>query len=110
MHSLVALAVGLATWVILEVLGIPLALFFGFMAFVLEYIPNIGSVIATVLPMPLVLLDPEVSWIKMVLTFVLPALAHVRIYSVFFPLTSSLKERLNFLYFTQHTVLIRSSS
>ena len=49
------------------------------MAFILEFIPNIGSVIATLLPMPLVLLDPNVSWLKMILTFVLPALVHVRI-------------------------------
>jgi len=68
------------------------------MAFILEFIPNIGSVIATLLPMPLVLLDPNVSWLKMILTFVLPALVHVRtsIVNVVTQKSTCLKMRLSF--------------
>jgi predicted PurR-regulated permease PerM len=38
---------------------------FGIMSFVLNYIPNVGSLIAMFLPLPVVLLDPQLkSWQK----------------------------------------------
>eukprot|EP01087_Luapelamoeba_hula_P005773 TRINITY_DN1581_c0_g1_i1.p1 TRINITY_DN1581_c0_g1~~TRINITY_DN1581_c0_g1_i1.p1 ORF type:complete len:512 (-),score=68.44 TRINITY_DN1581_c0_g1_i1:120-1655(-) len=75
-HSLIALVTGFLTWLILFVLGIPLSIFFGLMAFLLEYVPNIGAVIAVVMPLPLVLLSPHVGWVTIVLTFLLPAGLH----------------------------------
>src|SRR5690349_12794047 len=53
-------------------------MFFGLMAFILNWIPNIGSIVAVLLPIPLVVLEPDISWIVMVLAFVLPATTHVR--------------------------------
>ncbi|MEY3015329.1 MAG: hypothetical protein RIT45_4064 [Pseudomonadota bacterium] len=65
-------ATGAAVWLILALLGVELAMVFGVLAFVLNFIPNVGSVIATLLPLPLVLFSPDVSWTTAVLAVVLP--------------------------------------
>lgn len=40
---------GLMVWIVLKIFGVDFAFLFGLLAFLLNYIPNIGSVIATVL-------------------------------------------------------------
>jgi AI-2 transport protein TqsA len=64
---------GLVIWAILSLLGVPLALTFGLMVFLLNFVPNIGSIIATLLPLPIVLLNPEVSTLVAVLAIAIPA-------------------------------------
>jgi AI-2 transport protein TqsA len=56
----------------LHILGVESAFMFGFFAFLLNFIPNIGSIIATLLPLPVVLLNPELSPIAKVLAFLIP--------------------------------------
>lgn len=65
-------ATGLLTWLILTVLGVELALVFGVMAFLLNFIPNIGSVLAALLPVP-VLLQNGYSPTTIVLALALPS-------------------------------------
>ncbi len=65
-------ATGAAVWLILALLGVELAMVFGVLAFVLNFIPNVGSVIATLLPVPLVLVSPDVTWTTAALAVVLP--------------------------------------
>lgn len=43
---------------ILWVLGVQMAYVFGIITFVLNFVPNLGPMIATFLPMPLVIFDP----------------------------------------------------
>jgi len=45
----IGLGNGLMVWIVLSAFGVDFALLFGLLAFALNYIPNIGSVIATVL-------------------------------------------------------------
>lgn len=45
---------GTLTWLILTLLGIEMALVFGLLAFLLNFVPSVGSIIATVLPIPIV--------------------------------------------------------
>ena len=54
---------GVLTWVILGAFGIDLALAIGVLTFLLNFIPTVGSIIATVLPLPfaLVTLDTSVA-------------------------------------------------
>jgi AI-2 transport protein TqsA len=47
--TLVGIANGLEVWLVLTLFGVDFAALFGVIAFVLNYIPNIGSAIATVL-------------------------------------------------------------
>jgi AI-2 transport protein TqsA len=51
----------------------------------LNFIPNLGSIIATLLPLPVVLMNPEVSSTTAVLAFVLPALIQFTIGNVIEP-------------------------
>ena len=63
---------GLAVGIVLALFGVPFALVFGVLAFMLNFIPSIGSVISTLLPIPVVLLNPELSVVTRVLAIALP--------------------------------------
>jgi AI-2 transport protein TqsA len=65
-------ATGLLVGLILFALGVDLAPVFGFLAFLLNFIPSIGSIIATLLPLPILLVSPEMSWVTVVLALALP--------------------------------------
>ena len=57
---------GLLTWLFLYMLGVPLSLVFGVLAFLLNFIPTVGSLIAMVLPLPIAYLafaDQPLIWI-----------------------------------------------
>lgn len=58
---------------VLAVLGVRFAGVFGFLAFLLNFVPSIGSIIATLLPLPVVLLSPEMSPTAKVLALAIPA-------------------------------------
>ena len=45
---------------------------FGFLAFLLNFIPNIGSIVATLLPVPVILLSPDLSWPARIAAVVIP--------------------------------------
>ena len=68
----VSAVTGTAVGLILSVLGVDLAMVFGVAAFVLNFIPSVGSVIATLLPLPVVLVSPDTSWLTAVLAMALP--------------------------------------
>jgi len=59
----------------LAFLGVDLALVFGLLAFLLNFIPNIGSPIAILLPLPVVLVDPESTLATVVLAVGVPGLS-----------------------------------
>jgi AI-2 transport protein TqsA len=44
---------GMIVWLILDLLGLRMAFVFGLLTFLLNFIPSIGSVVATLLPIPL---------------------------------------------------------
>jgi AI-2 transport protein TqsA len=67
MKTLISLATGLAVWIVLWFYGIPLAMIFGLLAFLMNFIPNIGPMIMCVLPLPLVFLSPHLSLVSMLL-------------------------------------------
>ena len=57
--TLISLGTGTLTWLVLLILGVDFALVFGFIAFILNYIPNIGSTLAVIFPFILTLLQFE---------------------------------------------------
>ena len=65
-------ATGVFTWLCLWILGIPLAMVFGLLAFFLNFIPSVGSLIAMVLPLPVAYLTNAGSPQIWVLALVLP--------------------------------------
>ncbi len=65
-------ATGLLVGLVLSVLGVDLALVFALFAFLLNFIPSVGSVIATLLPLPVVLVSPEITPLTAVLAIAIP--------------------------------------
>jgi len=72
LKTMLSFVTGCIVAIILLVIGIKLAVLFGIMSFVLNYIPNVGSVIAMVLPTPVVLLDSGLEPWQKVMAFVGP--------------------------------------
>lgn len=79
MKALLSVATGVVVWGILGFLGIDLAMVFGLFAFLLNFIPSVGSVIATLLPIPVVIVDPEVSLPVAAMAIALPGAANFAI-------------------------------
>jgi AI-2 transport protein TqsA len=63
---------GVLVGLVLEFLGVEFGWMFGFLAFLLNFIPNVGSIIATILPLPVALIDPELGMISKVLVLAIP--------------------------------------
>lgn len=61
LKTLISLATGVITWVILTSFGLELALVFAVLTFVLNFIPSIGSIIAVLLPIPIALVQFETA-------------------------------------------------
>lgn len=53
---------GVFVTVVLLLFGLDFAIFFGFLTFILNYIPNIGSIIATIFPVTIALLQFDSIW------------------------------------------------
>jgi AI-2 transport protein TqsA len=75
LKTLISAVAGTIVWVVLAVLGVDLAFVFGFFAFLLHYVPSIGAVIATLLPLPVVLVSPDVSPAAAVMAILVPGIA-----------------------------------
>jgi len=69
MKIVVSVVTGFIFGLALRLFGVPMALSFGVLAFLLNFIPNIGPIVATLLPVPLVLLDPsaDIPWMVAVI-------------------------------------------
>ncbi|MCP4569709.1 MAG: AI-2E family transporter [FCB group bacterium] len=72
--TLVSGATGFLVGATLAILGVEFAWIFGLLAFLLNFIPNIGSIIATILPLPVALLNPELSILSKTLVIIIPGL------------------------------------
>jgi AI-2 transport protein TqsA len=75
---------GFCVWAILALVGLDLAAVFGLMAFALNFIPSLGSVIATLLPIPLALVQFD-STLPVVLVIVFPGGLQFFIGNIFEP-------------------------
>jgi hypothetical protein len=58
------------------VLGVDLAWIFALVTFVCNFVPNVGAIVATLLPVPLIVLDISLPVSTKVLAFVLPFCFH----------------------------------
>jgi AI-2 transport protein TqsA len=63
---------GILVGVTLAILGVEFATLFGMLAFLLNFIPSIGSVIATLLPIPVVFLNADMSVVAKILAIAIP--------------------------------------
>ncbi len=82
---LVSAITAVAVYAILKICGIDLALVFALMTFLLNFIPNIGSAVAMLLPVPVVLLTGEISVTTKIVALGLPALVQFLVGNVLEP-------------------------
>ncbi|MGM9991662.1 MAG: AI-2E family transporter [Candidatus Bruticola sp.] len=75
--GVLSLTVGCLTWLILTIFNVPMAHVLGILAFTLNFIPNVGPIVAVILPLPLVLLDPDVSLFSFSMVVILPTIVHL---------------------------------
>jgi len=71
-----SLTTGFLTYIILSFLGLDLAFLFGFLAFVLNFIPTIGSIVAIFLPFPVAFFQYD-SFMPILLILVLPGFVQI---------------------------------
>ena len=83
--ALISLATGFLVGLTLAVLGVDLALVFGLLAFLLNFIPSVGSIIATLLPLPVVVVSPDISTTTAILAILLPGLIQIVIGNIIEP-------------------------
>ncbi len=72
---IISAAVGVLVWASLAILGMELAGVFGILAFLLNFIPVIGPIIVTVLPIPLAVAQFQSTW-PVILVVVIPGTIH----------------------------------
>ncbi|AQT70291.1 Transport of quorum-sensing signal protein [Anaerohalosphaera lusitana] len=75
---------GVLVYIILRVLGLELAAVFGMLAFLLNFIPSVGSIIATFLPLPVAVAQFQNFWM-ISLAIVLPGAVQMTVGNVIEP-------------------------
>ena len=85
MKVIISATTGTVVWITLAIFGLDLALVFGVLAFFLNFIPSIGSVIATLLPLPVALIQFD-SMLPVVGIFLIPGAVQITVGNVVEPL------------------------
>jgi AI-2 transport protein TqsA len=70
---LLATIMGILIFAILRILRVPFPLAFGALASMLHFIPGVGWIVATLLPVPVVLLSKDISTTTLILAIAIPA-------------------------------------
>ncbi len=63
---------GVLVGLVLSVLNVRFGWMFGFLAFMLNFIPSIGSIIATILPLPVAMIDPQLGIASKIMVLAIP--------------------------------------
>ncbi|QDV24256.1 AI-2E family transporter [Aureliella helgolandensis] len=66
LKTIISILTGAAFGCALWIFGVPMSLSFGVLAFLLNYIPNVGPLVASLLPIPFILLNPDGTLMWMV--------------------------------------------
>ena len=66
LKTVISIFTGIAFGLTLHLFGVPMAFTFGVLAFLLNFVPNIGPIVASLLPVPLIVLSPDGSLLWMI--------------------------------------------
>lgn len=83
--TIISAITGVLVGMILGLLGIELAIMFGLLTFLLNFLPSIGSIIAVLLPVPVVLFTKDLSPVVGMLAILLPGTVQFAIGNVIEP-------------------------
>jgi len=86
LKTAISLSVAVFVYLTLLLVSFPLAQFIGLSTFVLNFIPNLGPLIAVLLPALIVLLDTSISQQSALVALAVPTVAHVGVGSLLEPL------------------------
>jgi AI-2 transport protein TqsA len=81
----VSTVTGILVWITLTAFGLDLAPVFGMLAFLLNFIPSIGSIIATLLPIPIAVAQFQGSPLMIVFVIAIPGAIQITIGNVIEP-------------------------
>ena len=72
LKTVISIFTGLGVGLALRLYGVPMAFTFGVLAFLLNFVPNVGPIVASLLPIPLIILDPDgtVGWMAATITVI----------------------------------------
>ena len=72
LKTVISIFTGVVFGLALRIFGVPMAFTFGVLAFLLNFVPNVGPIVASLLPIPLIILDPEgsVGWMAATITVI----------------------------------------
>lgn len=85
LKTLVSAVTGLLVSLVLTILGVPLAQVFGLLAFLLNFVPSLGSIVATLLPIPVVIASADISFATAVAAIAIPGAIQLTIGNVIEP-------------------------
>ena len=81
----ICLAASILVWISLVALQVPLSGMIALLSFFLNYIPNFGPFIATLIPLPIILLDDSITQATGALAIIVPAFIHMVVGNVIEP-------------------------
>jgi len=85
LKTVLSLITGVSVWIVLTLFGLDLAIVFGLLTFILNFIPNIGSIIATCLPLPIAAIQFQDRPVMMVLVVLIPGAIQMAIGNIVEP-------------------------
>ncbi len=77
LKTVISVFTGLAFGLALRLFGVPMAFTFGVLAFLLNFVPNVGPIVASLLPIPLIILDPAGNFWWMVAAITVTSMIQV---------------------------------
>ena len=93
--TLINFLTSIAVWLVLTIAGVDFALLWGLIAFPLNFIPTVGAIIASLPPLLIATIDPELSWFAVSFVFIGLGLVNGVIGSVLDPRYVGQKVRLS---------------
>jgi len=72
LKTVISIFTGVLFGLALKLFGVPMAFTFGMLAFLLNFVPNVGPIVASLLPIPLIILDPSgnIGWMVATITVI----------------------------------------
>merc|ERR1719198_744377 len=73
LKTVLSFITGVCVAVALEGCGVKMGIIFGFLSFLLNFVPMVGSVVAICLPIPIIILDENVQGMSKTLAILIPS-------------------------------------